>query len=214
MTATSRLVLRAALCVCVLALTPGCSERVAPPPVAETLLPQAAPARPASSESVYVLNAPLTDANGARVGFDVGKGHPTMIAMFYASCTSACPLMINSIKRIESKLTPEARADVRVVLISFDAEKDTPEALRSAVQRYQVDPARWTLGRTTKDKVREVAALFGIQYQQLEDGSYNHTSPVIVLDREGRPVTRLEALGDPEESIVEALSRLSASRSP
>jgi protein SCO1/2 len=80
-------------------------------------------------ESVYQLAGSLRDQTGARVGLDVFRGHPVLVSMFYASCPDACPLLIEEIRQFESTLPVSVRADLRVLLVSLDPARDTPEAL-------------------------------------------------------------------------------------
>jgi protein SCO1/2 len=49
--------------------------------------------------------------------------------------------------------------------------------------------------------VRSVAGVLGVRYRQLADGEFNHTSALLLLDRDGRIVARTEKIGsvvDPE----------------
>jgi protein SCO1/2 len=57
--------------------------------------------------------------------------------------------------------------------------------------------------------VRSVAGVLGVRYRQLADGEFNHTSALVLLDREGRIVTRTEKIRsevDPE--FVAAVRRV------
>ncbi len=57
------------------------------------------------------------------------RGHPVLIAMFNATCPDACPLLIADLQRIEGELPSRIKADLRIVLVSLDPERDTPDAL-------------------------------------------------------------------------------------
>jgi SCO1/SenC len=50
-------------------------------------------------------------------------------AMFYAACTTACPMLIAAMQLYESHLDESSRAQLRVLLVSFDAARDTPQQL-------------------------------------------------------------------------------------
>jgi protein SCO1/2 len=43
--------------------------------------------------------------------------------------------------------------------------------------------------------VRSVAGVLGVRYRQLANGDFNHTSELLLLDRDGRVVARTEKLG-------------------
>ena len=168
-------------------------------------VPGAAPSR---SQSVYEVSAALVDQHAQPVGLDVFRGHPVLISMFYASCPDACPLLIADLQRIEMELPPNARADLRVVLVSLDPGRDTPEALQALARAHGVDESRWRFLRAPDDSVREIAAVLGIKYRRLPDGNFNHSSIITLLDRAGVIETRVEGIGQPH---AELLKRLRAS---
>jgi len=170
--------------------------------------PSAAPAR---SQSLYALSATLSDQDGRSVGLDLFRGHPVLISMFYASCPDACPLLIASIQRIEADLSPRERANLRVVLVSLDPERDTPEALQALARARGLDESRWRLMRASDDTVREIAAALGIKYRRLPDGSFNHSSVLTLLDRSGVVQARVDGLGRP---YADLLKRLRAAAAP
>ena len=168
--------------------------------------PAAAPPR---SQSVYEVSAALVDQQGRSVGLDLFRGHPVLISMFYASCRDTCPLLIADIQRIEMELSPKARADLRVVLVSLDPERDTPEALQALARARGVDQSRWRLLRAPDETVREIAAVLGIKYRRLPDGNFNHSSVITLLDPSGVVQSRVEGIGQPHADL---LRRLRASR--
>jgi protein SCO1/2 len=167
----------------------------APPPAVE------ASAGPRGDRSIYALSMTLTDQEGAHVGLDVFRGKPTFIGMFYGTCPSACPLLISTIKHVMAGLDSAADAEVRVLLVSFDPARDTPEALRKIVALRGLD-TRWKLASAPEDQVRDLAAVLGIQYRQLPGGNFTHTSSVILLDRSGAIDMRLDDTAQPIEPLV------------
>ena len=56
--------------------------------------------------------------------------------------------------------------------------------------------------------VRKLAAILGIQYRQLDDGDFNHTSVLILLDAEGRIAARSEKMGKTDPAFVDAIRRV------
>jgi len=169
---------------------------------------EAALAAPLPEDSLYTMELPLVDSHGEEASLAAGHGHPTLISMFYASCPTACPMLVGEVQSMEARLTPEERADLRVVLVSLDPDRDTPEALAEAAERYGVDGTRWTLNRTEDAHVRTLSALLDIQYRDLPDGEMNHSSILTLLDRQGRVVARREGLGGTVDPLVEALRQV------
>ena len=165
-----------------------------PPPVAI--------ARPASTEpSIYDLGLTLHDSHDQRVGLDVARGAPVVMTMFYASCTVAGPALIGEVKRI---LTEAGRDDVRVLLVSFDPARDTPVRLAELTAVHGLDD-RWTIATTAGGtEARELAATIGYKYRALATGEFFHSSTILVLDEDGRPLARTEGFNQ-RASLVAAL---------
>jgi protein SCO1/2 len=159
-------------------------------------------------QSIYHLDAALTDQSGKQVGLDVQRGHPVLVTMFYASCPMTCPMLIDTLRAIERAVPQEQRSNLRVVMISIDAERDTPEKLRQLADQRRMDLSRWTLVRADSPMVRKIAALLNVQYRQLPDGNYNHSNVISLLSPHGEIVAQSSMLGKADESLIQALAEL------
>ena len=167
---------------------------------------------PLPKDSVYQLPLQLTDQQGKSWDWRSKRGKPQVVAMFYTSCQVTCPLIVDSGKAVEHALKPADKARLGILLISMDPKRDTPAALLSVVNKRSLDVTRWSLASPKPDGVRSVAGVLGVRYRQLADGDFNHTSALVLLDRDGRIVTRTEHIGsrlDPEflASIRQVLAR-------
>lgn len=174
-------------------------------PLVFALLAVAAVAAPAQAplprDSVYQLPATLVDQGGKSWDWRSKRGTPQVVAMFYTSCQYVCPLIVDSGKAVERALSAEERAKLGILLISMDPARDDPEALMSVARKRKLDDTHWSLASPAPDGVRSVAGVLGVRYRQLADGEFNHTSALVLLDRDGRIVARTEQIGsklDPE----------------
>ncbi len=163
---------------------------------------------PLPSASLYHLDVALVDQDGQPTTLAEHRGHPTVISMFYASCPTACPLLIGDVLALEDALPPQVRDDTRVLLVSLDPARDTPEKMSQVVADRALDTSRWTLSRAELDDVRVVAAALSVSYRALDDGEMNHSSTLTALDRDGVPVFQLEGLRQDPTALVAALSEL------
>jgi protein SCO1/2 len=143
-----------------------------------------APAVP--GDSLYQLATPLTDQSGKPAKLDLHSGQPVLVTMFYGSCPHVCPMLVSTIQRYERELPETSRGRLRVLMVSLDPERDTPARLTEVAQRHRVDLARWTFARAAAADVRRLAAALGIQYRQLPDGEFSHSTIITLLDGEGR----------------------------
>ena len=168
------------------------------PPAAAHTLP---------GDSLYRLDLALVDQDGRGLMLRERRGGPVLIAMFYTSCPYMCPLIVESIKRTEHALDDSARAQLRVVLVTFDSARDTPLALKTAAEKRNIDLARWTLARTEPAGVRRLAAVLDVQYRALPDGGFNHAGVVTLRDADGRIVARTEKLGEVDPEFLAAVQK-------
>jgi cytochrome oxidase Cu insertion factor (SCO1/SenC/PrrC family) len=158
--------------------------------------------------SLYSLQLGLTDQAGSKIGLDVFRGRPVLVGMFYGRCPSACPMLVSIIKRVLSGLDGPTGEGVRVLLVSFDAEHDTPGALRAIAAERGLD-ARWRLASAPDRQARELASQLGVEYTKLPDGNFRHTSTLVLLDRSGGVDVRLEDLGGPLEPFIKRVGAAS-----
>lgn len=195
------------LLCCLASLFAGAEPPAAPPACHHHGDQEAMAAEKPARVGLYDLQAQLVDHAGRTVPLDLFRGHPVLISMFYGTCTNACPMLVAKVKKLESQLSPKARAGTRVLLISFDPERDTAGALGKLATSFALDD-RWRLARTSPESVRDLAAALGIRYRFMADGTLNHSSVLTLLDGSGTIDQRLEGLETPHEALVERLEAL------
>ena len=157
---------------------------------------------PLPTESVYHLNAQLTDQAGKAFTLVQRRGHPMLVGMFYTSCQFVCPMLVDALRDTEAKLTPEERRHLSVLLVTIDPARDTTVVLQRTAEERGLDPAHWTVARTDAKTTRKLAAVLGVQYRALPNGDFNHTTDLILLDADGRIAGRTAQLGSADAAFV------------
>ena len=157
------------------------------------------------ANSVYHLQVAIEDQSGKITGLDRYKGHPVLVTMFYTNCPHVCPMLISTIKIMEHELSDQERADLRVITISIDPERDTPGKLHETMERHSVDAIRWSMVRSKPGDLRTIAGVFGVKYKRLPDGEFNHSTRIILLNREGTQVASTEKIGRYDAAFLEAI---------
>jgi protein SCO1/2 len=169
-----------------------------------------AAAEPLPGQSLYNLKAALTDQYGKPLSLDAFRGQVVLVTMFYSSCTSICPMLIAQLRHVEAQLPANVRSATPILLVSLDPERDTPAKLLALEQLHKVDGKRWHFTRTVEASVRKIAALLGVRYRKLDDGTIGHSPVIAVLDRNGVLVTRIEGTAGDPKVIADAVVRASA----
>ncbi len=156
--------------------------------------PAATGAAALPGDSVYQLNAKLTDQEGRDFTLTQKRGQPVLVGMFYTSCEFVCPMLVEALRNTEAKLSAQERAKLSVLLITIDPARDTVAVLKHTAQQRELDPAHWTLARSDAATTRKLAAVLGLQYRALANGDFNHSTDLILLDADGRVAARTAQL--------------------
>lgn len=154
-------------------------------------------------ESVYQVPAVMTNQSGHQVAWESLRGRPVIVSMFSANCRMTCPMIVQSGRSLQKNLSHEEKANVQIVLISIDPKRDTPSALMEVARTHRLDLSVWQLLRPSDSDLRTLAAALGVNYRELPDGTFSHTSVQMLLDAEGRVLARGEISGPaPDPAFV------------
>ena len=161
-----------------------------------------------TDRSLYQLESLWTSDLDKTIRLGVLHGRPQVLAMFFASCEYACPIIVNDMKAIEAKLPEALRDKVGFLLISFDSERDTVESLHEYRLRMNLPTANWTLLRAEPDDVLEMAALLGVKYKRDPRGQFAHSNLITLLSAEGEIANQRVGLNQDPEQTVNAIRKL------
>lgn len=142
----------------------------------------------------------LLDVNAKRVALEeVTQKKITLLALMYTSCNDAkgCPLAYHTMYLVRKELAklPQSKHQVQLVSLSFDPERDTPQAMR----RYATEQAAkniavpWSFYTTASKKdIAPILDAFGQDVSVPTDpdaakltGELSHVLKVFLIDREG-----------------------------
>jgi protein SCO1 len=197
------------LIVALLAATVAKATDAAKPPCCAELKPTAplalSPSNPLSQKSLYQLDATWTDDAGKTQMLAALRGEPVIVAMFFAQCEYACPMLVADIQRVRAGLPAEVRAKAKVLLVSFDTVRDTPEALKTYRDRVALDAA-WLLWRGEPAAVQDLAMLLGVKFKQDARGQFAHSNVITVLNAEGEIVRQRAGLQGDVSELTQAVA--------
>ena len=79
----------------------------------------------------------LTDQFGNPFTEENLSGYWSILFLGYTNCPDICPLTMAELKQFYQRLDdPEIKDDLRIVLVSVDAERDTPETMANYVNSF------------------------------------------------------------------------------
>lgn len=128
----------------------------------------------------------LVDFDGHPRSLADYRGQVVVIFFGYVHCPDACPAELFKLAQVMKRLGP-ATARVRVLLITLDPQRDTPQLLKNYVTAF--DP-RFVGLSGTPAQIDQAAASFYVAYAKAPiDGDYgaiDHSTATYVLDPQGR----------------------------
>jgi cytochrome oxidase Cu insertion factor (SCO1/SenC/PrrC family) len=83
----------------------------------------------------------LIDQNGRPVGRSDLDGKVWIASFLFTNCPDECPLLTAEMARLQSDTAHIA--DLRLVSISVDPDRDTPAVLSQYAERFNANPGRW-----------------------------------------------------------------------
>jgi protein SCO1/2 len=135
----------------------------------------------------------LTNQDGAKLTSEDLRGSLTLYNFTYTNCEGACPESGSSMATLQSALKSidTQGIPVRLVTISFDPERDTPEVMAQWAESHGADPAVWTVATTDPARLKNIiGAGFSTYYDQNDDGSFTFDPTFVLVDGNGIIRTR------------------------
>ncbi len=96
----------------------------------------------------------LTERSGQPVTLADLKGKVWVADFFYSACPGPCPMLSSRLSALQKAVGDDDR--IRLVSISTDPEKDTPEVLRKYADKFGAN-SRWLFLTGSKDAIRSLA---------------------------------------------------------
>ncbi len=150
---------------------------------------------PATADSAMILPDPdpipafaLVDQYGNDIDESVFKGQWDLVFFGFTHCPDICPMTLQVLAAAKRQLAEAGESPLpRIVLVSVDPERDTPELMGQYVDYF----GEGNLGLTgTVEGIRQLTEGLGIYFKkQPADGeNYNvdHSAAVLVIDPQGR----------------------------
>lgn len=152
--------------------------------------------------SIYDLESEWTDQNGNKFNIKNLEGKKVVMTMFYASCTYACPILLNDMNRFASLLPENKKDEYNYLLFSIDPERDTPSALNKLFTDRNLNENKWKFLTGTENEVVELAAALGFKFTKEEDGEYSHTNVIYIVNEKGEIIYKHFGLNQPMNAAI------------
>lgn len=137
------------------------------------------------------------------------RGKVLLLYFGYTHCPDVCPASLAAGAQALNALSPQERARVRLIMVSVDPERDTPQRLKEYAAYFHPEMLAVT---GTPEEIAAVARSFGAGYVRRPtraDGSYavDHTTRTYVVAPDGRLARTLE-LNASAQTYLETIGEL------
>lgn len=157
---------------------------------------------------VELRDLPMLTSRGENVLFrtDVIADQIVVIDFVYTTCTTVCPVISAIFQQVQQGLNNRSAANVRMLSVSVDPLRDTPQRLHDYAQKLHAgDNWMWLTGEKTT--VDEVLRGLGAYSPNFED----HPSIVLVGDPQSGNWKRFFGFPSPAK-ILAAVDEMTANR--
>ena len=130
----------------------------------------------------------LTDQTGQRFELASLRGRVVLVFFGYSNCPDVCPTTLSKLTTVAERLG-EQRDAMKVVYVTVDPERDTPEVLRADLANFALDAVGLT---GTREEVDRAVQLFGAKYEIVPTPesaaryTVSHSTTLYVLDQQGQ----------------------------
>ncbi|MEE4574538.1 SCO family protein [Pseudomonas alliivorans] len=129
----------------------------------------------------------MSDQNGAPVAVDELKGKWTLVFFGYTYCPDICPTTLAQLRDIRTKLPQETVDNMRVVLVSVDPDRDTPQQLKQYLGYF--DPRYIGLTAPVAD-IQKLASALSIPFIPADTSkpgyTVDHSGNLALIGPDGR----------------------------
>lgn len=129
----------------------------------------------------------LTRSGGESFRLSEARGDIVMLFFGYTSCPDICPTTMAELKTALDRLGEEKAENVKVVFVTVDPERDTPERVQEYVDHFDQE----FVGLSgSEQELAQVWNGYGVFRQKVEGTSaagylVDHTARVTVIDQDG-----------------------------
>ncbi len=158
-----------------------------------------------------IPDATVYDQEGRRLHFysDLVRGKTVAINFIFTTCTTICPPLTATFRRVQQLMGERAGKDVHLISISVDPATDVPERLKEFAGKFKAGPG-WTFVTGSKPEIDRLLASLGGAVADKND----HTPMILVGNDSAHFWTRTYGLAPASQIaslLTDAVSRSAAS---
>ena len=141
----------------------------------------------------------LVDQHDRRVSLGDFRGRPVLLTFAFGHCETVCPTVVGDLMAARRAA---GRDDVRLVVITIDPWRDTPDRLPSLATHWGLRVDDRILSGTVEDVQAALDALGVARARNETTGVVDHPATVMLLDERGTMAWRLDGWWGAVDSLL------------
>lgn len=128
----------------------------------------------------------LTNQDGQPVAVDQLKGDWTLLFFGYTFCPDICPATLAQLRQLQGQLPEETLARLKVVMVSVDPHRDTPEQMSKYLNYFDAGFKGLTGEETTLQKFANSVSIPYIPADtSKENYTVDHSGNLVIIGPDG-----------------------------
>ncbi|SEC89865.1 SCO family protein [Pseudomonas anguilliseptica] len=129
----------------------------------------------------------LTNQDGQSVAVDQLKDQWSLLFFGYTFCPDICPATLAQLRQLQGQLPPETLAKLRIVLVTVDPHRDTPEQLKKYLDYFDAGFIGLTGEEATIQKLANgVSIPFIPADTSKENYTVDHSGNLVLIGPDGK----------------------------
>lgn len=150
----------------------------------------------------------LIERSGRTVTLSELRSKVWVTNFIYTNCPDTCPIQSAQMKELQAEF--KKQKDLRLLSITVDPERDTPEVLSEYAKSFEADPERWLFLTGEKERIYHLAqdgfrlgaAEIPHENRPVSGATHTHSPRFVLVDRDA------EIRGYYTSTDPEAINRL------
>jgi protein SCO1/2 len=156
--------------------------------------------------NLRIPDTTVLDQHGRKLNFytDLVKGRTVIINFIFTTCTTICPPLTATFRKVQQQLAALEGLDVQMISISVDPTTDVPERLKEFAAQFKAGPG-WTFVTGNRTEIDGLLRALGAATADKND----HTPMVLVGNDAANYWTRSYGLA-PATTLVKLINEAAA----
>lgn len=149
-----------------------------------------------------IPDTPVYDQHNRKLNFytDLVKGKTVVINFIFTTCTTICPPLTATFRRVQQTLGERVGRDIQLISVSVDPTTDVPARLKTFSEKFKAGPG-WTFVTVNKQDVDRLLSSLGGYVPNKND----HTPLILIGNDRAGVWTRTYGLA-PASQIVNLIN--------